>query len=337
MSMRLTPLLGLAALFGATAALANDSTAEKVAGGLVLTRTDAIDMVTEDLFISPEQVRVQYVFRNRTGAPVRTMVAFPMPDRDLGEMHFSDTAYPHDFRTLVDGRPVTMQVERRALLHGVDHTALLAGMGIPVRTGDPGSDEDIPRALNRLRPADRQRLATMGLIATDDGIYPLWTVKETYYWEQVFPAGRDLDVRHSYVPGVGGSVAVSLGMTEYRNSAGGRAEQRRFCTDSAFFAALDRMRGRTRDDGIFASEQRLGYILTTGSNWRSPIGSFHLVVDKVDPRAIISFCEDGVRRISPTRFEVRHRNWRPTRDLHILIATPLISSTTTTISRRTTS
>jgi hypothetical protein len=312
----------LAAALAGSVALANDSTAEKVAGGLVLTRTAAIDMVSEDLFISPEQVRVQYVFRNRTNAPVRTMVAFPMPDRDLGEMHFSDTAYPSEFHTLVDGRPVTMQVERRALLNGVDHTAMLTGLGIPVQTGDPGSDV-LDRALARLRPADRQRLVQMGLAADDDGVYPLWTVKETYYWEQVFPAGRNLNVRHDYAPGVGGSVAVSLAIPEYRNSAEGRAEQSRYCTDSGFFAGLDRMRGSNRSDGIFASEQRLGYILTTGGNWRAPIGSFRLVVDKLDPRAVMSFCETGVRRISPTRLEVRHRNWRPTRDLHILIATPV--------------
>ena len=314
-------LSALGAALAATAALANDSTAEKVAGGLVLRRTDAIDMVSEDLFISPEQVRVAYVFRNRTNAPVRTMVAFPMPDRDLGEMHFSDTAYPDSFRTLVDGRPVTMQVERRALLNGVDHTALLAGMGVPVQTGDPGSGV-IDQALRRLRPADRQRLQDMGLVAADDGVYPLWTVKETYYWEQVFPAGRALNVQHSYVPGVGGSVDVALGMADYRNSAEGRAEQRRYCTDRDFLATLDRWAGRQRNT-ISATEQRLGYILTTGGNWRSPIGRFRLVVDKLNPRAIMSFCGEGVRRISPTRFEVRHRNWRPTRDLQILIATPI--------------
>ena len=316
---RRTLIIALAALAG-SAALANDSTAEKVTGGLVLTRTAAIDMVSEDLFISPERVRVAYVFRNRTDAPVRTTVAFPLPDRDLGEMHFSDTAYPSDFHTLVDGRPVTMQVERRALLNGVDHTALLTGLGIPVQTGDPGSDV-LDRALARLRPADRQRLVQMGLAADDDGVYPLWTVKETYYWEQVFPAGRPLNVQHSYVPGVGGSVAVSLSYPEIRNSAEGRAEQRRYCTDRDFLATLDRWAARDRNT-ITSTEQRLGYILTTGGNWRSPIGSFHLVVDKLDPRAIMSFCGEGVRRISPTRFEVRHRNWRPTRDLQILIATP---------------
>ena len=79
---------------------------------------------------------------------------------------------------------------------------------------------------------------------------------------------------------------------------------------------------RREPEGVYTSEQRLGYILTTGGNWRSPIGRFRLVVDKLDPAAIISFCGEGVRRISPTRFEIRRRNWRPTRDLHILIAVP---------------
>ena len=98
----------------------------------MLTRTDAIDMVSEDLYVSPERIRVAYVFRNRTRSPVGTIVAFPMPDRDLAELPENDIAYPHSFETRVDGRPVTMRVERRAMLGGVDHSALLAGLGIPV-------------------------------------------------------------------------------------------------------------------------------------------------------------------------------------------------------------
>lgn len=320
---RLTFTAILLALVGAGAASANDSTAEKAAGGLVLTRTDAIDMVSEDLYVSPREVRVAYVFRNRTRAPVRTTVAFPMPDRDLAEERDSDVAYPTNFRTLVDGRPVTMQVERRALLNGVDHTAVLGGLGIPVQ-GDPDSAL-LTRALRALRPADRQRLVQMGLAGNDGGFYPRWTVKETYHWEQVFPAGRDLNVRHAYVPGVGGSTAISLNYAGYRNSPEGRAEQRRYCTDRAFLAGLDRIAAR-EGRGIVGTESRLGYVLTTGGNWRSPIGRFRLVVDKLDPAALISFCAEGVRRISPTQFEVRHRNWRPTRDLHILIATPNLTN-----------
>jgi hypothetical protein len=111
--MKRLGILGALAALAAPAA-ANDSTAGHDAGGLVLTRSADIDMVSEDLFVSAGQVRVRYVFRNRSARDIRTTVAFPMPDRDLTEAHFSDVAYPEDFRTTVDGRPVTMAVERKA-------------------------------------------------------------------------------------------------------------------------------------------------------------------------------------------------------------------------------
>lgn len=75
-------------------ALANDSTAETAAGGLVLTRTDAVAMVSEDLFVSARKVRVAYVFRNRTRKDVTVTVAFPMPDRELLDESEQDTAVP---------------------------------------------------------------------------------------------------------------------------------------------------------------------------------------------------------------------------------------------------
>ena len=83
-----------AALLLAAPAAANDSTAENGAGGLVLTRSESIDMVSEDLFVSADQVRVRYVFRNRSPADVRVTVAFPLPDRDLSVEQHSDVAFP---------------------------------------------------------------------------------------------------------------------------------------------------------------------------------------------------------------------------------------------------
>src|SRR6185295_13609010 len=85
------------ALAAVQAARANDSSAEKAAGGLVLRQSRDIDMVSEDLFVSPEHVRVHYVFRNRSARPVTTIVAFPMPDRDLSYEMESDVSYPADF------------------------------------------------------------------------------------------------------------------------------------------------------------------------------------------------------------------------------------------------
>jgi hypothetical protein len=49
---------------GALAASANDSVAAIGAGGIVFNKTDDIAMETEDLFISEDNIRVAYVFRN---------------------------------------------------------------------------------------------------------------------------------------------------------------------------------------------------------------------------------------------------------------------------------
>jgi hypothetical protein len=96
-----------------------------------------------------------------------------------------------------------------------------------------------------------------------------------------------------------------------------------YCVDRAFVAAVDRMVARsTPEQPALLRETWIRYILTTGANWRSPIGEFRLVVDKGRPENIVSFCGTGVRRIGPTRFEMRRRNWRPDRDLAVLIVEP---------------
>ena len=321
----------LAAAVTASVAAANDSIAERAAGGLVLKQSADIDMVSEDLFVSADEVRVRYVFRNRAPQDVRVTVAFPLPDHDLREDFYSDVAYPSDFATRVDGRAVAMQVELRALRNGTDHGALLAGLGVPIFDAANGI-AGIERVLSALPKADRDRLMALDLAEpTDDQvdgpiISPQWTVRETRFWEQVFPAGRDLVVEHSYRPGTGQATATGLVHPDYLQGGDRQAMIDRYCIDDAFLAAVDRGTRRAGGGQPAFSEQWVSYILTTGANWRSPIGDFRLVVDKGDASHLVSFCGEGVRRIGPTRFEVRHRNWRPTRDLHILILRPIPAS-----------
>jgi hypothetical protein len=327
MSLRIALLAAASiGLVAVPAAYANDSTAEKAAGGLVLRQSADIDMVSEDLFVSMAQVRVRYVFRNRSARPVTTIVAFPMPDRELIYEMESEVSYPADFRTLVGGRPVHMSVERKAMARGVDQSAALARLHVPIAPGRGQRANEIAEIIARLPRAEKQRLARLGLIdaesfsAPQGQILPSWTVRETWYWRQTFPAGRNLDVAHSYTPGVGGTAGVPLATPEYRAGEDGRRAQAEYCTDREFLASIDRMTQRAeRDQAGYPMEQRLRYILTTGGNWRAPIGDFRMVVDKGSPNAIVSFCGEGVRRISPTQFEVRHRNWRPDRDLAVLI------------------
>ncbi len=313
-----------AAFLCAGAASANDSTAMTSAGGLVLTRSDAIDMVSEDLFVSVEQVRVHYVFRNRTPRDVNVTVAFPMPDRDLSQLGHADVGYPSDFHTMVDGRPVTAALERHAMARGRDQTALLQGLHIPLAPDSEGIAR-ITAALAALPAARQAELRRLGLMGNDeyatDTIVPLWTLRDTWHWQQTFPAGRDLIVDHRYRPGAGSSPALLLADPAYRRTAEGRAEVATICPDPGFLATIDRW-NRQQEMSNEIDIESIGYVLTTGGNWRSPIGSFRLVVDKGDARNIVSFCGEGVRRISPTQFEMRRTNWRPERDLEILIVHP---------------
>jgi hypothetical protein len=315
----------LAGLCAASAVRANDGIGEMEAGGLVFRHTNQIDMVSEDLYVSRERIRVRYLFRNRTRRPVRVIVGFPLPDHDLRADFYGDTAYPTDFHTRVGGRPVRMHVEYRAFWHGVEHTALLNRLRVPIMYSGESLDP-IVAALSALPEAEQQRLLALGLVepfddpTTGHSISPIWMVKETWYWTQTFPAGRNLLVEHDYRPGAGGTHSTGLGSRTGRESDYGQAAIARYCIAPDFFAGVDRI--VRRDGESYLGEHNISYILTTGAGWRSPIGTFRLVVDKERPNNLVSFCGEGVRPISPTRFEMVRRNWRPTRDLHVLILQP---------------
>jgi hypothetical protein len=286
-------------------------------------------MLDEDLFVSYNEIRVNYVFKNQGRADESVIVAFPMPDRDLTKESEGDVAHVRDFVTTVEGQQVQTQVERKALLNGRDVTATLVRHNIPVSppiVDWPDGQTDPPanpthEAINRLSRADREALKRAGLIDYEEGgnrYYHLrWTVKETYYWTQTFSAGRELRIAHRYKPGAGSSAGVGL-EREARNEPFARQMIQEYCVDRAFLSGIDRM---VRDEQ-YPQSQRFGYILKTGANWRSPIRNFRLVVDKGDPSHIVSFCGTGIRKISPTQFELRRTNWRPTQDLRVLIVVP---------------
>lgn len=314
-------------------ALANDSTAELAAGGLVLTKTEAIEMRSEDLFISAEAVQVRYVFVNTSGAPVTTRVAFPMPDIG-GEYFFeSDTAIPDredpanilDFRTTVDGRPVAMTVEQRAIANGVDQTAWLKAHGIPLALHLDG----VGARLDALPRAAQEEAMRLGLVTPEEfdqgkgwekHLTPAWILKTTFHWEQTFPAGTEVVVEHRYRPAVGGSVDTMVGSADWSTDDYAREMRQRYCIDDSFVAGV--RAGARGAAPMGYTERRIAYVLKTGANWAKPIGDFRLVIDKGDARNLVSFCASGVKKISPTRFEVRKTNWRPEQDLYILLLRP---------------
>ena len=314
----------LAAILLAAPAAANDSVASMGTGGLIFQRTDGIEMRSEDLYVSAREIRVRYRFYNRTDRNIATLVAFPLPDLQGGIE--SDVAIEDPLRmpftTMVNGRRVATNVEQKAVLNGVDHSDMMRGLGVPLTP----RGEATMQALASLPRPQIEMLIEMGLVEdrswTDRGVgnlelAPLWTLKTTHYWTQVFPAGRELDVRHQYVPAVGGSSGSVFGDPLMAESEHHNEQATHYCTNDAFQAGARRMRTR----GLHLSETWLDYILTTGANWAEPIGDFRMVVDKGSSRNLVSFCGEGVRKISSTRFEIRRRNYTPTTDLSVLILT----------------
>lgn len=312
----------------AGAALANDSTATVGAGGLVLEKTDQIAMESEDLYVSADEIRVRYVFRNLSTKPVTTVVAFPIPPREMSDEFGGDVAYPSDFRTTADGRSVPVTLERKAVADGKDHRARLQALKIPIA---PESINEAIKAMDALSAANRAELIRLGLAGEeewdDDGkgmrkhLIPLWTVEDKYHWTQTFPAGREVRIDHRYVPGAGGSVEAFIAFPEYRDTPESKAAVAKYCVDHATIAAVDKRRNKGLE-GPLMPQRTVEYILTTGANWAQPIRDFRLVVDKGKPGNLVSFCGEGVKKISPTQFEMRKTNWRPTRDLEVLILEP---------------
>jgi hypothetical protein len=319
---------GLAALLAvillAAPAAANDSVASMGTGGLVFQRTDGIEMRSEDLYVSAREIRVRYRFYNRTERNIATIVAFPLPDLQGGIE--SDVAIEDPLRmpftTMVNGRRVATNIEQKAVFNGVDHSDMMRGLGVPLT---PRGEATL-QALAALPRPQIEMLIEMGLVEdrswTDQGVRrlelaPLWTLKTTHYWTQVFPAGRELDVRHQYTPAVGGSAGSNFGYPATEGGDQAAEDAARYCADDAFQAGARRMRAR----GLYLSETWVDYILTTGANWAEPIGDFRMVVDKGSSRNLVSFCGEGVRKISSTRFEIRRRNYTPTSDLSVVILT----------------
>lgn len=307
--MRPLLLLASAALALAAPALANDSAAHLGAGGLVLARSDAIEMRTEDLEISRSEVRVAYTFVNTSGKDVTTRVAFPLPPIGGRTFFEQDVAMPDreadnflEFATQVDGRPVAMAMEQKAMAGSADRTAWLRANAVPLHPlRGPAQD-----ALERLAPARKAEALRLGLM--DEDGYPAWQLHTTYHWLQRFPAGTTVKVEHRYKPSVGGTVMTGLG------GDADPADVAHYCVEPSLTATLRKAQAR----GAVYSEEWLDYILVTGGNWKKPIGRFRLVVDKERAEDLVSFCAQGLRKIGPTRFEMTRTNWRPAKDLSIL-------------------
>ena len=332
--MRMNPfavLVSLALLLAAPGAPlhANDSTASLDAGGLRLTFNPDIEMESERLYLSRNEVRVAYRFHNKSNRDIGTLVAFPLPVMEIGETgnYALDGRDPVDimgFAVTVDGKSVKPSVEVKATRFGVDVTAVLQRHAIPV-TMLPGRGENASTLNDRLNdlPDDaRRELERHGVVDWHSSFgaenKPLanvhWNAHIAYYWFQTFPAQKTIEVTHRYrpVPRQFFFMKTDLESAETRQA---------YCMDPGFVRGVQARLQKASLDVLAGTE--LKYVLTTAGNWLGPIGRFELTVDKGSPDVLVSFCGEGVRRTGPTTFTLSKDKFSPDADLRVLFLAPM--------------
>lgn len=330
--MKTWKLIVLAATALAAPAAANDTTAVLKAGGLVYTRQDNVAMESEDLFISPSEVRVDYVFRNEGATDLETMVAFPMPDIGgglsfMGGIDDLESANFMGFSVAQDGKAIEPTLQQRAVVNGIDVTEDIRKQGVsllPMSAATKTAADALPADIQHDWEVKGLILnvADTTVAGTPPDFYPMWTLQTAYWWRTVFPAGKAVKVAHRYRPSVGGTVAMTF-INAGKPSDYFNEYKQRYCLDDAFMktaAKLEKL--QDYDKGVFFVEKWLSYILTTGANWSGPIKSFRLTIDKGSKDDFVSFCGTGVRKTGPTTFEMTATDFMPEKDIDILLIGP---------------
>lgn len=310
----------------AAAALADDSSAELGAGGLVLTRSADIRLADENLRISPNDVAVRFTFVNDGRSDIDTIVAFPLPDIDTSRFSeeplgrtTSDPLNFVGFTVAENGKNVAFQVEQRAFYKGKDVTDILRHAGVPLNVIDPR----FTKMLDALGPNERAPLKAADLIDMESGSYPHphWLVQTKFWWREHFPAGKPVVLDEHYQPVTGASL---IGRDELNASnESGRYWIKTWCMDAktrSVALALLTHNHANPQSGNMLTALTTDYVLSTGNNWKGPIGRFRLVLDKLKHENVMSLCADGdLRPLGQAAFEYTRESFAPKTDIRLLV------------------
>lgn len=339
---KLAGLATCAMLSAISPAHANDTTATLSAGGLELTVSPDIAMEKEELYLSTKDVRVSYLFRNTSKADIQTRVAFPMPEVPFGPIDNVVLPQPDKdnfvgFTVKVDGEQIRPELHIRALSAPVDGdaqkpafppdtdmTEAVHRAGLPINAGL----ESWKAKLSAMSDDARKVLVSEGLLydgdgdASPDGLSPQWSMRETYHWQQTFPADKAVKVEHHYKP-------VS-GMSFFAGDASdmdaiNATFSKNYCLDQSGLAGIRRLINKARSASaagkdttyVFATETE--YVLHTGANWKGPIGDFRMTIDKLFPDAVLSTCVEGIVKTGPTTFTVERKHFTPDHDVRFVV------------------
>jgi len=273
------------------------------AGGVIFEKTDKISMESEVLRIGRHRIDVSYIFKNQSDSDVIIKMMFPLPvyniqdlDPDDEEFRISKIVGFKSFQVQAGTITVSYETTLRAKAGFSDITVLLNSLRIPLA--------DYVAASKRIAMlSNDERFALTKVLALDLRGRPRWELHTTFIWNQNFPAMQSLTIHHSYIP-----ITWSTLGWNYNRMFMGLGP---YCADKDSISRLESAKGQT-----LTIAEKLGYILSTARNWKGPIHSFELIIDKGRSSVLTCFAplalsEDGTLRATLA-------DYTPNNDLQIL-------------------
>ncbi len=298
-------LVGAALLVAGIGLGAADASAVELrAGGVQIVRNGVIAIASQDVFISPDEIRIVYHYRNDSGTAQNLLMSFSLPPLnfaygsvDLDLPNDASSNYV-DFAVMADGVAIAPELVEKATVLGMDRTAELRSLGLPLN----------PLAASDLSASQREIAAQQGLLVGDQ---PAWEFQPAFYWQQAFPANAETVIEVRYTPILGGGAwgAAPLQSERFRQI---------YCVGEGFAGMVQVEAGKR---AYWA--HTIGYMLSPTNSWEGPIGTFRLVVDKGAETSFVSFCGQAVTRTSTTQFELTTHNFYATGGLDIVIFYPV--------------
>ncbi|MBI4964022.1 MAG: DUF4424 family protein [Desulfomonile tiedjei] len=304
LTMLALPVVAAAILISPKAIFADGSTARFGAGGIEFLKSEDIRMLEEVLEISTKLIRVRFRFLNESGKDIHATMAFPLPlypsfliDRRSGIGHPADSIMD-SFTVRIDGHLVSPKIDRKAILNNGDITAQLREIGL--------SEAQIFAAfeLTKYEQAAMERLDEKKRALLQSN----WEISETAFWQQTFPAGKEIVVEHTYKPAVGSFPDAWFGTWM-------RRKDDEVCLHDVTAQAIEN-RVKALDTGgdgmVNVRTEDVEYILSTGRNWKGPIRKFTLRIEKESPDQFVSLCfPEKPKKVRPTVYEFVQKNFVP--------------------------
>jgi hypothetical protein len=311
-------LMAIAILVRPSGIFADDSIARVGAGGITFLKSKEIRMLEEVLEISAKKIRVKFRFLNESAKDILTTVAFPLPLGDWDYHPESSDSYgqiENTFRVWANGRTVLPLTNRRLIIGDRDVTEKLRKIGLSDKQifSFCNSSEQLDRDLSENRQAALEKV-----VGRKEQRNPC-NVGLTLFWKQRFPAREAIVIEHEYAPIVGGSYHGSYEKSGDNDSdtldsffPGGTE---RVCLDDPTSREIEhRIKDwASKSPGmVYMRLTDVEYILSTGRNWKGPIGKFRLRIEKETPEQIVSLCFPGKpKKVSPTVYEFVQKDYVP--------------------------